>query len=145
MTERLIYVDNAATTFPKPHEVLAEMIEIYETRGVSPGRGSYDLSVEAEELVNKIRLQICNFFGGDDPSRVAFGYNATDALNLLIQGLIEPGCHVVSSRLEHNSVLRPLCYFEKRESSALTSYLSTLKGLSIPRRWSKPSSPGRGL
>jgi len=114
MEKRLIYIDNAATTFPKPHEVLAEMLEIYETRGVSPGRGSYDLSVEAEEIINKVRFQVCNFFGGDDPSRVAFCYNATDALNLLIQGLIEPGCHVVSSRLEHNSVLRPLHYFEER-------------------------------
>jgi len=50
MTERVIYLDNAATTFPKPHEVLAEMLKIYETQGVSPGRGSYDLSVEAKGM-----------------------------------------------------------------------------------------------
>jgi cysteine desulfurase family protein len=114
MTERVIYLDNAATTFPKPAFVLKEMIETYMRIGVSPGRGSYDLSVEAEEFVNEVRLQISNFFGGDDPSRVVFTNNATDALNLLIQGLIEPGCHVVSSRLEHNSVLRPLHYFRER-------------------------------
>jgi cysteine desulfurase/selenocysteine lyase len=107
----MIYADNAATSFPKPHEVLAEMFQIYESSGVSPGRGSYDLSVEAESLVDGVRRQVCTFFGGDDPSRVAFAYNATDALNILIQGLIEPGCHIVSSRLEHNSVLRPLHYF----------------------------------
>jgi cysteine desulfurase family protein len=90
------------------------MFETYESIGVSPGRGSYDLSVEAEEFVNGVRLQVCKFFGGDDPSRVAFAYNATDALNLLIQGLVEPGCHIVSSRLEHNSVLRPLHHLREQ-------------------------------
>lgn len=108
---RIIYADNAATTFPKPPEVLSEMLEVYTKKGVSPGRGSYDLSIEAENLVDEVRRQCCTFFNGDDPSRVVFGYNATDALNLIIQGLIEPGRHVVSSCLEHNSVLRPLHYF----------------------------------
>jgi cysteine desulfurase family protein len=110
----MIYLDNAATSFPKPRNVLSEMFETYESIGVSPGRGSYDLSVEAEELVNGVRLQVCKLFGGDDPSRVVFAYNATDALNLLIQGLVEPGCHVVSSRLEHNSVLRPLHHLREQ-------------------------------
>jgi cysteine desulfurase family protein len=115
----MIYLDNAATTFPKPREVLSEMFETYESIGVSPGRGSYDLSVEAEEFVNGVRVQVCKLFGGDDPSRVAFAYNATDALNLLIQGLIEPGSHVVSSRLEHNSVLRPLHHLREQELISL--------------------------
>jgi cysteine desulfurase family protein len=113
MNQEIIYLDNAATTFPKPVSILNEMTETYVRMGVSPGRGSYDLSTEAEEFVNRVRLQVCHFFGGDDPSRVVFTYNATDALNLLIQGLIEPGCHVVSSRLEHNSVLRPLHHFQE--------------------------------
>ncbi len=107
----MIYVDNAATSFPKPHEVMAEMLETYEALGASPGRGSYDLSMEAEQLVSRARRQVCDFFGGNHPSRVIFTYNATDALNLAIQGLIQPGCHVVTSRLEHNSVLRPLHHF----------------------------------
>jgi cysteine desulfurase family protein len=109
-----IYLDNAATTFPKPREVLEEMVEAYSSLGVSPGRGSYDLSMEAEERVTDIRHQICQFFGGSDPERVIFSYNATDALNTLIQGLITPGSHVISSRLEHNSVLRPLHYFHEQ-------------------------------
>jgi cysteine desulfurase family protein len=113
MNKEIIYLDNAATTFPKPVSILNEMIETYIRIGVSPGRGSYDLSGEAEEFVNRVRLQVSNFFGNDDPSRVVFTYNATDAINLLIQGLIEPGCHVVSSRLEHNSVLRPLHHFQE--------------------------------
>jgi cysteine desulfurase family protein len=111
---KTIYLDNAATTFPKPLEVLEEMIGAYSSMGVSPGRGSYDLSLEAEERVTDIRRQICKFFGGSDPERVIFSYNATEALNTLIQGLIEPGRHVISSRLEHNSVLRPLHYFREK-------------------------------
>jgi cysteine desulfurase family protein len=105
---RIIYLDNAATTFPKPREVLSEMLEAYGRMGVSPGRGSYDLATQAADTVYQVRKQVCEFFGGDDPERVIFGYNATDALNTIIQGLVTPGCHVVSSRLEHNSVLRPL-------------------------------------
>lgn len=84
------------------------MVETYLEMGVSPGRGSYDLAVEAEELVNSIRLKLANFFGAPDPNRVIFTSNATDALNLILQGMLKPGDHVVSTQLEHNSVLRPL-------------------------------------
>jgi cysteine desulfurase family protein len=111
---KTIYLDNAATTFPKPREVLEEMIEVYSNLGVSPGRGSYDLSMEAEERVTRIRREVCQFFGGSDPERVIFSYNATDALNTLIQGLIRPDSRIISSRLEHNSVLRPLHYFSEQ-------------------------------
>jgi cysteine desulfurase family protein len=108
MTRELIYLDNAATTFPKPASVLNRMVETYLEMGVSPGRGSYDLAVEAEELVNSIRLKLANFFGAPDPNRVIITSNATDALNLILQGMLKPGDHVVSTQLEHNSVLRPL-------------------------------------
>ncbi len=111
---RTIYLDNAATTFPKPPEVIRTMLEDYERLGVSPGRGSYDLAVRAEELVAEARRQINDFFCGYDPDRVIFSYNATDALNTLIFGLVKRGCHVVSSRLEHNSVLRPLHYLKEQ-------------------------------
>ena len=106
--DRLIYLDNAATVFPKPRHVLQKMIETYAEWGVSPGRGGYDLAMNAEEMVFEARSSLCTFFGSSDPERVVFASNATDALNLVIQGLIEPGCHVVSTRIEHNSVLRPL-------------------------------------
>jgi cysteine desulfurase / selenocysteine lyase len=110
---QIIYLDNAATTFPKPHEVLSEMQEVYTRLGVSAGRGTYDLAAQAEDTVSQARNQICDFFGGDDPERVVFAYNATDALNTLILGLVTPGCHVVSTRLEHNSVLRPLHHLRR--------------------------------
>jgi len=110
---RLIYLDNAATTFPKPASVLKKMIETYTRIGVSPGRGSYDLAAEAGELVSKTRQKVAHFFGAPDPDRVIFTANATDALNIALQGLLRPGDHVVSTRLEHNSVLRPLYHLRR--------------------------------
>ncbi len=112
MTQRYIYLDNAATTFPKPPGMLAAMVDTYREMGVSPGRGSYDLAVEAEDLVDAARNQLAHLLGAPESDRVVFASNATDALNMAIQGLIQPGDHVVSTRLEHNSVLRPLHHLQ---------------------------------
>jgi cysteine desulfurase family protein len=117
------------------------MFETYANIGVSPGRGSYDLSVEAEEFVNGVRLQVCKFFGGDDPSRVAFAYNATDALNALIQGLVTQGSHVISSRLEHNSVLRPLHYFREQRIIQLALLPFGKQGFIDPEDVNKAINP----
>ena len=114
MTERTIYLDNAATSFPKPASVLSAMVETYSRLGVSPGRGGYDLATEAEALVDQTREKLARFFGAPDPRGVIFANNATDALNLAIQGLLNFGDHVVSSRMEHNSVLRPLYHLRQR-------------------------------
>lgn len=112
--DRLIYLDNAATTFPKPASVLRNTVETYARIGVSPGRGNYDLAAEAEELVRRTRQKAARFFGSSDPDRVIFTGNATDALNIALQGLLRPGDHVVSTRLEHNSVLRPLYHLRRK-------------------------------
>jgi cysteine desulfurase family protein len=114
MDDRLVYLDNAATLFPKPRAVLERLVERYARFGVSPGRGGYDLAVEASEMVDSARRQLAEFFDAPDPDRVVFGANATDALNLAIQGMVRPGDHVVSTRLEHNSVLRPLWHLRAR-------------------------------
>ncbi len=114
MSDHLIYLDNAATTFPKPREVLDRMVETYSRLGVSPGRGSYDLAVEAAEIVQQARRKLAHFFGAHDPDRVILASNATDGLNLAIQGIVKPGDHVVSTRLEHNAVLRPLYHLKQR-------------------------------
>jgi len=114
MAERLIYLDNAATSFPKPPEVLSRMVEMYRQLGVSPGRGGYDLGMEADEVVAETRRKLARFFGATDPDRVVFAANATDALNLAIQGIVAPGDHVVATRLEHNAVLRPLHHLKER-------------------------------
>jgi cysteine desulfurase/selenocysteine lyase len=113
-TVQLTYLDNAATTFPKPREVLRQMTETYSRLGVSPGRGSYDLAVEAAEFVERTRRKLAGFFGASDPQRVVFTANATDALNLVIQGVLQAGDHAVATRLEHNSVLRPLEHLRQR-------------------------------
>jgi len=110
----MIYLDNAATSFPKPAGCLERALERYLQLGASPGRGGYDLAVEAEDAVSAVRRKLCRFFGAPEDYRVCFTYNATDALNLLIQGLLKRGDHVVSSRLEHNSVLRPLHHLRKQ-------------------------------
>jgi cysteine desulfurase / selenocysteine lyase len=114
MGDRLVYLDNSATSFPKPSEVLKGMLQTYSRLGVSPGRGVYDLAVEASEYLTETRDELAAFFGAPDPNRVVFAANATDALNLVIQGLVGPGDHVVSTRLEHNSVLRPLFHLKER-------------------------------
>jgi cysteine desulfurase/selenocysteine lyase len=104
----LVYLDNAATSFPKPRAVLDRMVETYARLGASPGRGGYDLSTEASALVDAARRRLAELLDAPDADRVVFAANATDALNLAIQGMVRPGDHVVSTRLEHNSVLRPL-------------------------------------
>jgi cysteine desulfurase family protein len=110
----MIYLDNAATSFPKPRELLIRGLDHYLELGASPGRGGYDRAVEADAEVTRIRNKICRFFGAPTGSHVCFAANATDALNILLQGLVDKGDHVISSRLEHNSVLRPLNSLQQR-------------------------------
>ena len=105
---KLIYLDNGATSFPKPEEVYAFMDYFYRNFGVNPGRSGYDLCLEAGEVVEGTRKLLTGFFNGTDPNRLCFSYNSTDALNLVIFGMIKPGDHAITTTIEHNSVLRPL-------------------------------------
>jgi len=108
--EKLIYLDNAATSWPKPDKVYDFMIEFYRGCGVNPGRSGFDKAIEAGNIVEDLRKTLTKFFGGDEdaPERLCYSYNATDALNLIIQGLLSEGDHVVTTNLEHNSVIRPI-------------------------------------
>jgi cysteine desulfurase / selenocysteine lyase len=108
----MIYLDNSATSFPKPEEVYSFMFDFYRKHGVSPGRSGFDAAIETEEIVFSTRKLLTNFFNGDDPNRLTFSYNASDSLNMIIQGLAEQGDHVITTFLEHNSVLRPLHHLE---------------------------------
>ena len=108
----LIYLDNSATSFPKPEEVYEFMDSFYRTHGVSPGRSGFDASIETEEIIQNTRKLLTSLFNGDDPNRLTFSYNASDSLNMIIMGLAEKGDHIISSTLEHNSVLRPLHHLE---------------------------------
>lgn len=109
----LIYLDNSATTFPKPEEVYKFMDSFYRKNGVNPGRSGFDAALETEEIVNNTRKLLTALFKGDDPNRLTFSYNASDSLNMILQGLAQKGDHVITTFLEHNSVLRPLHHLEK--------------------------------
>jgi len=104
----MIYLDNSATTFPKPEEVYCFMDSFYRKNGVNPGRSGFDAAIETEEMVLSTRKLLTQLFNGDDPNHLTFSYNASDSLNMILQGLAEKGDHVVTTMLEHNSVLRPL-------------------------------------
>jgi cysteine desulfurase family protein len=111
--EDLIYLDNGATSFPKPEEVYTYMDSFYRNNGVNPGRSGYDLSIETGNVIEDTRRILTNYFNGKDHNRLVFSLNSTDALNIAISGLLEPGDHVITSTLEHNSVLRPLYHMSR--------------------------------
>ena len=119
----IIYLDNAATTFPKPKEVLEQMCEAFGRFGVNPGRSGYDLCVVAGDLVLATRKQLTRFFNGTDPMRLCFAPNATDALNTALLGILEPGDHAISTSVEHNSVIRPLNHL-RRDHGVEVDYVS---------------------
>lgn len=115
----MIYFDNAATSWPKPPGVAEAMTHYLNNIGASPGRSGHRLAIEAARAVYGAREAVAELFHAPDPLRVVFGANVTEALNLALNGLLRPGDHVVTSSLEHNSVMRPLRALE-REGVALT-------------------------
>lgn len=104
----MIYLDNAATTFPKPKGVVTEIQKCLQEYGGNPGRSSHALSLAAAMKIYECRCEIASLFGSNSPENVVFTYNATYALNLAIKCLVKPGTHVLISDLEHNSVFRPI-------------------------------------
>ncbi len=111
--EKIVYLDNGATSYPKPESVYTFMDQFFRRAGVNPGRSGYDLCMEAGKMLDDTRKLLTQFFNGRDPNRLCFGYNATDALNLIIFGLLGEGDHAVTTTIEHNSVLRPLYHLSK--------------------------------
>jgi cysteine desulfurase family protein len=118
----IIYLDNAATAYPKPTEVYQFMNDFYQKHGVNPGRSGYDMSLETEEIVHTTRQTLTDFFNGTDPNQLTFSYNASDSLNMIIGGMLEKGDHVITSNVEHNSVLRPL-YHKKNAGEIEVTYI----------------------
>lgn len=103
-----IYLDNAATSFPKP-ETVYEAVDHYQRHlGAAAGRGSYGSASEVGAIVGRLRQNLARLFHGESARRFALTFNGTDALNLAIHGLSRPGDHIVTTAAEHNSVLRPL-------------------------------------
>jgi len=110
----MIYLDNAATSWHKPPEVLKAMVDVLERAGGNPGRSGHQLSIEAARVMCDTREDITRFFNSGDPARVIFTSGATHALNIVLKGLLKPGDRVVASSMEHNAVMRPLRTLEER-------------------------------
>lgn len=109
----MIYLDNAATSFPKPASVYDRIDEVLRTVGGNPGRSSHTMAIEAARVVYNARESVAFLIGAPDSGRVAFTKNATEAINAALKGLLEPGDHVVTSAFEHNSVVKSLARLEK--------------------------------
>ena len=105
----MIYLDNAATTFPKPAKVIEAVTQCLTRYCGNPGRGAHPLSLACAEKIYDCRTLLADFLGTDAPERILFTANTTHALNLAIKGLFRPGDHILISELEHNAVRRPLC------------------------------------
>lgn len=109
----MIYLDNAATSRPKPPAVAEAMVRFLEEVGANPGRSGHRLSVEAARIVYDAREAVAEVFNAPDPLNVVFCLNATEALNLSLRGYLHAGDHVITSSMEHNSVMRPLRALEQ--------------------------------
>jgi len=103
-----IYFDNAATSWPKPEAMIKAMADFNAHVGANPGRSGHRLSVEASRIIFNARETIASLLGAGDPHTVIFTRNATEGINTIVRGLLKPGNHVITSAMEHNSVMRPL-------------------------------------
>lgn len=109
----MIYFDNAATTLQKPESVARAVLEAMTSFG-NPGRGVHEPAMAASRAIYDARCALARLFHGENPARIAFTANATQALNTAIKGILNPGDHVITTAMEHNSVLRPLYELEER-------------------------------
>ncbi|HMN13139.1 MAG TPA: aminotransferase class V-fold PLP-dependent enzyme [Bellilinea sp.] len=108
MPRNRIYLDNAATSWPKPPQMLSAMQHFSADLGANPGRSGHSLSVDSARVIFECREQLAALFNATQPERVIFGLNATDGINLALYGQLQPGDHVITSSMEHNAVMRPL-------------------------------------
>jgi cysteine desulfurase/selenocysteine lyase len=129
---QMIYFDNAATSWPKPPAVVAAMSHFMLEVGANPGRSAHRLSIEAGRIVYETREALAQLFKMDDPLRVVFALNATDALNQALLGLLRQGDHVVTSSIEHNSVMRPLRALQKQGLVGITVVRCSPEGFLDP-------------
>jgi len=148
----LIYLDNAATSFPKPDIVHKSVRDFYSQSGVNPGRTGCDLALAAEQMIHGTRMRLSAFFNKSlvdvgkqkDPNRLVFTMNATMSLNLVINGTVGPGDHVVTTMLEHNSVIRPVNH-KIKEGAKATFVVPDSDGYLDPEDIRKAISPNTKL
>jgi cysteine desulfurase family protein len=127
----MIYLDNAATTFPKPESVYKRVDSILRTIAGSPGRSAHSMAIEADRVVFNARESLARLLHIDDPLRIAFTRNATEAINIALKGILGPGDHLITTTFEHNSVARPVRRLET-EGVLVTRVTSNVPGLVGP-------------
>ncbi|GAG05262.1 unnamed protein product, partial [marine sediment metagenome] len=140
----MIYLDNAATSWPKPEAVYQAMDSFMRNIGASPGRSGHRPAIEAGRIIYETREGIAQLLGVDDPMRIIFTSNATEALNLVIRGILHPGDHAITSSMEHNSVMRPLRAME-RGGSRITVVNCSPEGFLDPQDIEQAIEPNTGL
>ncbi len=112
----MIYLDNSATSFPKPESVYKEMDRFYRNYGANPGRSGHMLSIHANQMMESTRRALADLFNAPVSKNIAFTYNATDSLNIALQGVLLDGDEVITTSLDHNSLSRPLSLLSLRKN-----------------------------
>ena len=130
----MIYLDNGATTFPKPKVVTDKIMECYLGYAGNPGRSGHKLAMKMDLEIYETREKICKLINGTEVLNVIFTFNATDSLNLAIKGILEEGDHVITTSMEHNSVLRPLNQLRKEGKIELSIVYADDKGYIDPQK-----------
>ena len=126
----MIYLDNAATSWPKPESVYDAVSDSIRRSG-NPGRSNSEKARATAADINDARAALASLFHISDPTRIVFALNATDAINLALQGMLKPGDHVITSQMEHNAVTRPLAYLEDAGVSVTKVKTDPVKGVSL--------------
>jgi cysteine desulfurase family protein len=125
----MIYLDNAATTWPKPDNVRKDVADAIVNKGGNPGRSGHKPSISAGKILDRTRFSLAKLFNVDDMNRIVFTLNATDALNLAINGILKNGDHVITSSMEHNSVTRPLAHLKQNGVDAEKVFMHPIHGV----------------
>ncbi|HEY2251687.1 MAG TPA: aminotransferase class V-fold PLP-dependent enzyme, partial [Planctomycetaceae bacterium] len=142
---RRIYLDNAATSFPKPESVYAAMDDYNRRNGAAIGRGAYRAAIEATAIIQRCRKKIAELLGAESPERILFTFNCTDSLNLALHGVVQPGDHIITSAIEHNSVLRPLSELRRKLGVEVTHIPADVTGLVDPAEFKRALRPNTKL
>ena len=120
--KKIYYFDNSATSFPKPESVYKCVEKAVRLYGANPGRGGHRMAVEASQAIYETREKVASLFNIKKPLQIAFTYNSTYALNFAVKGAVPKDSHIITTSLEHNSVLRPV-FYEKDENNAHVSII----------------------
>lgn len=139
------YLDNAATSWPKPEGVLAAMDRYHRELGVAAGRGATRAASEVDATIARCRQRAARLFNAESSDRIIFTFNGTDSLNVAIHGCLKPGDHVIASTLEHNSVLRPLSELRQRIGIEMTLIEPEANGRVEPTRFRDALRPNTKL